>query len=62
MNLQIQHADGRLEPLTRFSGRLRPGEGSVLESLRASLPPGAHLLEPGEHRPATLNLEPGPIA
>lgn len=62
MHLQIRHADGRLETITHLAGRLRRGDGSVLDSLRAVLPPGAHLLEPGEHRPATLHHQPVPIA
>lgn len=62
MNLQIRHADGRLESITHIAGRLRRGDGSVLDGLRAVLPPGADLLEPGEHRPATLYHQPDPIA
>lgn len=50
--LHIRHPDGTIEPITGFAVRLR---GSVLEALRSSLPPGAELLEPGEHRPATMH-------
>jgi hypothetical protein len=62
MHLQIRHIDGRLETVTHFAGRLRRNDGSVLDSVRASLPPGADLLEPGEHRPATSNHQPDPLA
>jgi hypothetical protein len=53
--LRIRHADGTIEPFTSFSTRLR---GSVLEALRSALPPGAQLIEPGEHQPATAHQPP----
>lgn len=57
--LRIRHSDGRLEPLNSFACRMR---GSVIESLTFALPPGAELVSPGEHQPATAYHLPEPVA